>query len=273
MARDREPRALAGSCAHSTLTLETLTPFLRELAHSSGEVVLRHFANTDLKVDTKTDATPVTAADRAAEGVLRRLIAARFPGHGVLGEEYGEDRPDAEFVWVVDPIDGTRAFVAGCPLFGTLVALLHGGQPVVGAVHLPVLGRLFLGDGRSATCNGRPVRVRTGVPLGQAMVLLTDPLSPARHQPGEGFQRLLGVCGEVRTWGDCFGYTLVVAGAAQCMLDPIMNPWDIAALVPVVRGAGGAVTDWQGRAPWPARSTVAAAPDLHARIIAILNGL
>lgn len=265
-------RTLAGGCAHASLSLEALTPFLRELAHASGEVVLRHFAAPDLTVHAKPDATPVTAADREAEGVLRRQIEARFPGHGILGEEYGEDRPGAEFVWVLDPIDGTRAFVAGCPLFGTLVALLHGERPVLGVIHLPVPGRLFLGDGRRTVCNDRPVRVRTGVPLERAMVLLTDPLPPARHQPGDGLRRLLGKCGEVRTWGDCFGYTLVAAGNAQCMLDPIMNPWDIAALVPVIQGAGGVITDWQGQAPWPARSTVAAPPDLHPHIIAILNG-
>lgn len=264
-------RAVAPSPGGPVL-LENLAPFLGELASESGAVVLDYFARPGLAVEAKADATPVTAADRAAEAVLRRLIESRFPEHGILGEEFGEDRPDAEFVWVLDPIDGTRTFVAGSPLFGTLIALLHQGQPIVGAVHLPALSQLFLGDGRTATCNGRPVRVRSGVPLEQATVLVTDVLAPERLHPGGGFDALTRRCAMVRTWGDCFGYTLLASGGAQAMMDPIMNPWDIAALIPVVSGAGGTITDWHGRAPWPAESTVAAAPDLHPQVILILNG-
>lgn len=254
------------------LSLETLAPFLEQLAAESGAVILEHFAHPELAVEVKKDASPVTAADRGAEAVLRRAIGSRFPDHGILGEEYGEDRPDAEFLWVLDPIDGTRAFVAGSPLFGTLIALLHQGQPVLGAIHLPVWKQLFLGDGRTAACNGRPIRVRDGVPLERATVLVTDVLAPERHHPGGGFDALARRCAMLRTWGDCTGYTLVAAGGAQVMLDAIMNPWDIAALIPVIRGAGGVITDWHGKAPWPAESTVAASPDLHPQVIDILVG-
>ena len=127
-----------------------LTPyrsFLVELARQSGDFIRPYFAQPGLQVDTKSDDTPVTLADRGAEELMRRLIAQRFPEHGVIGEEYGNDRPDAEWVWVLDPIDGTKAFASACPLFGTLIALQHQGRPVLGAIHQPVMGQLLVGDG------------------------------------------------------------------------------------------------------------------------------
>lgn len=251
-----------------------LTPyrtFLNELAARSGEFIRPYFGNPDLVVETKSDATPVTLADRGAEELMRRMIAARFPDHGVLGEELGSDRPDAEFVWVLDPIDGTKSFASACPLFGTLIALVHRGQPVLGAIHQPILRQLVVGDGRTTELNGRPVRVRPMARLEEATVLSTNLLSPAKHQNGPAFDAFIRRARLVRTWGDCYGYLLVATGWADVMCDPIMNPWDIAALIPVIRGAGGVITDWQGKDPVGAKSIVAAGPQLHATVIAALN--
>jgi myo-inositol-1(or 4)-monophosphatase len=250
---------------------EVYRDFLLELAHQSGDFIRPHFANPGLAVETKSDQTPVTIADRGAEELMRRMIRERFPDHGILGEEFGPENTGAEYVWVLDPIDGTRAFAAATPLFGTLIALLHRGQPVLGAIHQPVLGQLVLGDGAQTTLNGRPVRVRDTPRIEDATLLCTDVLSPARHQNGEAFAALGRRVKQLRTWGDCYGYLLVATGWADIMCDPVLSPWDIAALVPVVRGAGGIITDWQGRDPMGASSLVAAGPGLHAQVIAALN--
>lgn len=245
--------------------------FLSELAQASGELIRPYFFNPALQVETKGDATPVTAADRGAEELLRRLIHGKFPTHGIIGEELGSERPDADFVWVLDPIDGTKSFITGVPLWGTLIALLHQGQPVLGCIHQPILGQLMIGDGRETTLNGRPVRTRSTTRLADSTLLTSDPLN-LRKRMGPATTAFVSQAKLVRTWGDCYGYLLVAAGLADVMLDPMMNPWDIAALVPVIRGAGGVITDWQGHAPYPAESTVAAAtPELHAAVLAGLK--
>lgn len=253
------------------MNLAPYRALLHELAEKSGDFIRPFFARPDLVVETKSDQTPVTAADRGAEELMRRMIHAQFPGHGILGEEFGPDNTGAEFVWVLDPIDGTRAFAAATPLFGTLIALLHQGQPVLGAIHQPVLRQLLVGDGATTVLNGRRVRVRATPRLGDATLLCSDFHSPARHQNGAAFDALARRVKLVRTWGDCYGYLLVATGWADIMCDPVMNPWDIAALIPVVRGAGGTISDWQGRDPVNARSIVAAIPGLHPQVIAALN--
>ncbi len=253
------------------MNLAPYRALLHELAEKSGDLIRPYFARPDLVVETKADQTPVTKADRGAEELMRRMIHASFPDHGVLGEEFGPENTGAEFVWVLDPIDGTRAFAAAAPLFGTLIALLHQGQPVLGAIHQPVLRQLLVGDGETTVLNGRRVRVRATPRLGEATLLCSDVLSPAQHQNGAAFDALARRVKLVRTWGDCYGYLLVATGWADIMCDPVMNPWDIAALIPVVRGAGGVITDWQGRDPVSARSIVAAIPGLHAQVIAALN--
>ncbi|MDD2765136.1 MAG: histidinol-phosphatase [Opitutaceae bacterium] len=245
--------------------------FLVELAEKSGDFIRPYFADPGLVVETKADRTPVTIADRGAEELMRQMIRERFPQHGVLGEEFGAEHTDAEFVWVLDPIDGTRAFAAATPLFGTLIALLHRGRPVLGAIHQPVLRQLLVGDGAQTTLNGRPVRVRTTARIEEATLLCSDVLSPAKHQNGAVFDALARRVKQFRTWGDCYGYLLVATGWADIMCDPILSPWDVAALIPVVQGAGGVITDWQGRDPVDARSIVAASPVLHAQVIAALN--
>lgn len=252
-----------------------LTPyrsFVAELARESGDFIRPYFGNPNLVVETKSDESPVTAADRGAEKLLRETIAKRFPSHGLIGEEFGNENPGAEFVWVLDPIDGTKSFASGCPLFGTLIALLHEGRPVLGAIHLSALNQLLIGDNVTTTLNGRPIRVRGTKHVAQATVLTSDTLNLAKYQNGATCDRLLGRAKLVRTWGDCYGYTLVAAGWADVMLDPIMNPWDIAALVPVIRGAGGTITDWKGGEPTNSDSTIASASaELHAEVLATLQ--
>ncbi len=243
-----------------------------ELARASGAYILPLYRQPGLAVETKADASPVTIADRGAEELMRARIAQRFPDHGILGEEFGPERADAEFVWVLDPIDGTKAFVTGLPLWGTLIALLHRGQPVLGCIHQPVLGQLLVGDGGTTTLNDRPVRCRATRTIEEATLLTSDPINPHTHRNGVAYEGLIRRAQLVRTWGDCYGYLLLATGWADLMLDPIMNPWDIAALVPIVRGAGGVISDWNGGPPYPADSTLAAAtPELHAAALRALH--
>jgi len=251
--------------------------FMIELARRSGEFIRPHFGDPALAVETKNDLSPVTVADRGAEELMRSLIAKKFPAHGVIGEELGADRPDAEWVWVLDPIDGTKAFITGVPLWGTLIALLHDGRPVLGAIHQPVLNQLMIGcdasDAASATTtlNARPVRVRQTARIEDATILTSDPVNPRKYQNGPACDALLARARLARTWGDCYGYLLLAAGYADAMLDPILSPWDIQALIPIVRGAGGVITDWRGGDPVKADSIVAATPVLHPQILAALR--
>ncbi len=254
------------------MNLAPYRAFMIELAGLSGDFIRPFFGRSDLKVELKADRTPVTEADRGAEELMRGLISKTFPSHGIIGEEFGFNRTDAEFVWVLDPIDGTKSFAAAVPLFGTLIGLLHHGQPVLGCINQPILGQFLIGDNHSTKLNGRPARVRAPRPLEEATLLTSDPVSAAKPTGGRGFEYLMRRAKLARTWGDCYGYLLVATGWADVMYDPVMNPWDIAALVPVIRGAGGVITDAKGGEPYPAKSTVAAAGGkLHARVIAALN--
>jgi histidinol phosphatase-like enzyme (inositol monophosphatase family) len=253
------------------VNLDPYREFMIELATLSGEFIRPFFGRADLRVDLKFDLSPVTAADTGAEELMRGLINRRFPGHGVLGEEGGTERPDAEFVWVLDPIDGTRSFTAAVPLFGTLIALLYHGQPVLGCIHQPILGQLLLGDNETSLMNGRPVRTRALRRIEEATLLTSDPVVIARPEC-RGYASLMGRARLARTWGDCYGHLLVATGWADVIYDPVMNLWDIAALVPVIRGAGGVITDSKGGPAYPATSTVSSAnADLHRQVIEALG--
>ncbi len=247
--------------------------FAIELAQLSGDFIRPYFRSDHLSIELKQDRTIVTEADRGAEKLMREAIERRFPEHGILGEEYGPKNADAEYVWVLDPIDGTVSFAHGVPLFGTLIALSRRGQPVLGVIHQPILGELLIGDGTTTTLNGRPVHTRAIENLEEATVLCTDLKHVAMHQDAGRFQALIERTKLPRGWGDCYGYLLLASGRADVMCDPIMNPWDIAALVPVVRGAGGVITSWEGGEPVNAKAIIAAAtPNLHAEVLGVLNG-
>ena len=255
-----------------SVELSPYRTFMLELARESGAFIRPYFLQPGVTVEIKPDQSPVTIADRGAEELLRARIAKKFPAHGIVGEEFGSERADAEFVWVLDPIDGTKAFITGLPLWGTLIALLHRGQPVLGCIHQPVLNQLVIGNGVTTELNGQRVRCRSTTRIEDATLLTSDPFNPEKYQDGARYDALARRARLVRTWGDCYGYLLLATGWADLCLDPIMNPWDIAALVPIIRGAGGVISDWQGGAAYPAASTVAAAtPELHAQVIAALS--
>lgn len=247
------------------------TPFIQHLAEKSGDLIRPYFGMSGLQVEHKSDASPVTQADKEAELLLRDLIRSRYPDHGIIGEEYGSENANAEFVWVLDPIDGTVSFVHGCPLFGTLIALVQQGQPVLGAIHQPILNQLCLGDGKQSTLNGERIMMREAKDLSNATLLATDIANIAKYQNLDGFENLRKQTRLFRTWGDCYGYLMLAAGRGDIMLDAIMNPWDILAVVPIIRGAGGVITTWSGGDAVTGDSCVAASPSLHAQVIKLLN--
>jgi len=220
-----------------------------EAAAALAGDVIRPLFRSALLVEAKGDASPVTEADRAAERAMRDLLAARFPEHGIWGEEYGPEREGAEWLWVLDPIDGTRAFLTGRPLFGTLIALLHHGVPVLGIIDQPVTGERWTGVAGEATRFTSPMggtpRCRPCARMAEAELSCT---APDLFAPGddERFARLREAARRVTWGGDCYGYGLVALGLVDVVAESGLKPWDWAALVPVIEGAGGSVTDWAG---------------------------
>lgn len=253
------------------MQFEEFETFTSKLCRESARVIMPYFEDPNLEVISKSDDTPVTAADREAERMIRGAIETLYPEHGIMGEEYGQIHASSDYQWVIDPIDGTKTFTAGAPLFGTMIALLKDGEPLFGCINYPATGKRLSGDNSAAYCNGKPVSSRRNVALAEAIVLTTDLQSVPQHQNGRNFDELLGKTRFCRTWGDCFGYFLVGTGKADIMLDPIMNPWDIMALVPVLRGAGAVITDWHGGNPAKGDSCIAANADLHEIVLKILN--
>lgn len=220
-----------------------------EAAAEAAGAVIRPLFRSALLVEAKGDASPVTEADRQAELAMRALLRERFPDHGIWGEEFGPDRADADYLWVLDPIDGTRAFVTGRPLFGTLIGLLHHGVPILGLIDQPGIGERWIG------ARGRPTRFRS--PLGgtagcrpcptlaAAELSCTSPdMFEAKDRPG--FERLRAAARRVTWGGDCYSYGLLALGLIDIVAESTMKPWDWAALVPVVEGAGGRMTGWAG---------------------------
>ncbi|MFC3674595.1 histidinol-phosphatase [Ferrovibrio xuzhouensis] len=254
--------------------LDDAVAFAGHLADLAGEAIRPYFRQP-LDVESKADASPVTAADRAAEAVMRKAIEAQYPEHGIFGEEYGHLRPEAPWQWILDPIDGTKSFVTGLPIFGTLVALTHEHQPVIGVIDQPVTRDRWLGaPGRPTTCNGQPARTSKVETLAGAAVLTTY-VDAFSETEAAAFTRLRQSCRINRMSGDCIAYAMVASGFAELALDGHMQPYDYAALVPVVAGAGGLISDWEGRPLTTAgRSRVIAAanPALHRAALDILAG-
>ncbi len=224
----------------------TFAPFFDQLADAAGVIALRYFRGV-LPVDEKQDRSPVTQADREIEQALRRMIGAAFPDHGIIGEEYGKDRPDAEFVWVIDPIDGTRAFMMGKPLFGTIIGLLHHGKPVVGLVDQAFTRERWFGITDSlATFNGQPIRVAAPRPLNVARLYVGAPETFS----GPGYEKYLTLCQTARwlQYGcDCYAYGVAAMGWADAVIERGLGLHDVVGLAPILTGAGGVMTDWHGR--------------------------
>jgi len=259
------------------MTAVDLGAFIDKLASVAGEAILPFF-RTALSVENKSRGgtfDPVTAADRAAESAMRVVIRRTFPNHGIIGEEFGAERPDAEYVWVLDPIDGTKSFISGMPAWGTLIALTHSGVPVLGMMHQPFMGERFSGDGASAHYRGpageRALMVRPCANLSDAVLYTT---SPRLMNPGDrkAFAQVEEMVRLSRYGGDCYAYCLLAAGHIDIIIETELKPHDVIPLVPIITGAGGIVTTWEG-GPASAGGRIIAAGDkrVHAAAMAALK--
>jgi inositol-phosphate phosphatase/L-galactose 1-phosphate phosphatase/histidinol-phosphatase len=224
-----------------------LVALAHRLADAARPIAARYF-RTGVTVDDKSDLSPVTIADREAETAMRELLDSHVPGHGVFGEEHGAIRTDAEYVWVLDPIDGTKAFITGLPLFGTLIGLFHRGKPVLGIIDQPILQERWLGvDGERSTLNGKPIAVRACAGLASAYMYSTAPSMFAEGH-AKPHQALTEKVKLFRWGGDCYAYGLLAAGHVDLVVEADLKLYDYAALIPVITGAGGTITDWKGKA-------------------------
>jgi inositol-phosphate phosphatase / L-galactose 1-phosphate phosphatase / histidinol-phosphatase len=257
-------RSLAGS----------FLPFAHSLADAAAEVVRRYY-RAPVSVETKADASPVTIADREAERALRDLIRTRFPKHGIDGEEFGAERPEAEFVWHLDPIDGTKSFITGRPLFGTLIGLSRAGKPLLGLIDQCILHERWVGvTSGVSTWNDQVVRVRPCPKLDQAVLYATSPLMFQAGEERAAFGRVAEAVRYPLFGSDCYAYGLMAMGFADLIVEADLDAHDFMPLVPVIVGAGGTMTDWQGRALTPAsdgRIVAAGDPRLHAAALARLG--
>jgi len=218
----------------------------QEAAQIAGAVAMRHYRTT-LEVNAKADGSPVTIADREAESAVREWITTRFPADGIEGEELGILRPEAERRWVIDPIDGTKTFIRGVPLWGSLVAVVEGAQVLAGAAFFPAIGEtISAAPGEGTWWNGSRSGVSRVDRLDRATVLTTDETFGEDDSKRAGWRRLVARADVSRSWGDCYGYLLVATGRAEVMVDPVMSPWDAAAFLPIIEEAGGVFTDWSG---------------------------
>jgi inositol-phosphate phosphatase/L-galactose 1-phosphate phosphatase/histidinol-phosphatase len=243
------------------------------MADVAGAVVLSYFRKK-VEIEDKKDASPVTIADRQSEAIMRELISQHAPEHGILGEEYGPERLDAEWVWVLDPIDGTKAFITGKPSFGILIALLHMGKPVLGVIDQPVTAERWLGAaGRPTTLNGERVLCRPCGDLSKAYLYATTP-DMFHGRDVASWEKLRGAVKLARYGADCYAAGLLASGFVDLMVEASLQPYDYLPLVPVIEGAGGIVTDWDGeRLGLHSDGRICAAGDAraHQAALALLN--
>jgi len=259
------------------MTAIDFTSFVDRLASASGDTILPFF-RTSLAIENKKTGgfDPVTAADRAAEDAMRALIRKSFPEHGILGEEYGTERADAEYVWVLDPIDGTKSFISGMAAWGTLIGLMRFGEPVYGMMHQPFIRERFTGDSGAAHYRGpagdRDLHVRPCAGLKDAVLFTTSPLL---MQPADRaiFQTVENVVKMSRYGGDCYAYCMLAAGQIDLVIETEIKPYDIVPLIPIILGAGGIVTTWEG-GPAQSGGRIVAAGDkrVHAAALEMLKG-
>ncbi|GJE28412.1 histidinol-phosphatase [Methylobacterium organophilum] len=263
------------------MSVVDLARFVEDLATQSGAAILPffrgHFGMDDKARGSAGAFDPVTEADRAAETVMRNMIRAHFPTHGILGEEFGAQNTDAECVWVLDPIDGTRAFIAGLPTWGTLIGLTHHGAAVRGMMHQPYLQERFTGDGRTASVRTpkgeRRLQARITERLADAILATTDPRLFAEGEEREGFRAVEDAVRLSRYGADCYAYCMLAAGQIDLVVEAGLKPYDIVALIPIVEGAGGVVTAWDGSpATGGGRIVAAGNRRLHEAALARLNG-
>lgn len=258
------------------MTAVDFEAFVERLATIAGEAVLPFFRTT-IGVENKAGKgfDPVTAADRAGEAAMRQIIKSTFPSHGIIGEEFGNESADAEYVWVLDPIDGTRGFITGLPIWGTLIGLLKGGSPVYGVMSQPFTRERFWGDGGSAHSKGvmgeRKLRARSCARLEDAVMSSTSPRLFTGDQL-KAFEALEAATRLTRFGADCYAYCMLAAGQIDLVVETDLKPYDIVALIPIIEGAGGVVTDWQGGPATNGGSIIAAGDRrIHAAAMEILN--
>lgn len=254
-----------------------LLAFAKELADAAGSAILPYF-RADLIVEDKSSGgavfDPVTVADRAAERAMRELIAARYPDHGIVGEEEASVTGSSSFRWVLDPIDGTRAFVTGLPIWGTLIALNDGHRSVLGVIDQPFTRERFVGTRSAAWCNDKPIRTRRCPDLAQARVMLTVPAAGAKVANQVVFDAVAKSAQIVRFGGDCYAYGLLAHGLIDLVLEAHLDIHDVQALIPVVEGAGGVITTWDGGDPQNGGSVIACGdPMLHRQLLPLIAGL
>lgn len=252
---------------------EALTEFTSLLAEAAAEVTLKYF-KAPLDVDNKLAGDqfdPVTKADQDAERAIRTLIEKHYPNHDIFGEEYGQTNKGSDFQWVLDPIDGTRAYISGLPSWGTLIALKYKGVPVIGLIDQPYLQERYIGWTTGASLNGTAIKTRPCASLKKATIATTDPdLFEPTERPK--FDRVLNASRLIRYGLDCYAYAVVAAGHMDQVIESGLKPYDMMALIPVIRGAGGVATNWQGEAPGPCGRLVASGDTrLHAETLALLD--
>ena len=253
------------------MTFGTYTQAVGELAAIAGANAMRYY-RSPLDTETKDDGSPVTIADKSSERLVREWIERRFPSDGILGEEFGSHNVDARRRWIVDPIDGTKAFIRGVPFWGSLVAVVENETVIAGAASFPALGEtLIAGQGEGCWWNDAKCRVSAIDSMSQATVLTTD--MAFRNDPAKqkGWLALSDAAANSRTWGDCVGYLLVATGRAEVMTDPIISAWDVAALMPAIVEAGGVFTDWEGNTTAFGKSAVATNSALAAEARRVLG--
>lgn len=255
------------------MTADSLVAFAESLADAARPAAMRWF-RTGLAVEDKADDSPVTMADRSVEQLMRQMINTSHPDHGVLGEEHGREGIDRDLVWVLDPIDGTRAFIAGVPMFGSLIALVEKGRPKVGVIEMPALGERFVGHiGHPSLADGKPCRTRDCGGLANAILTTTSP-EVFKGASLDAFARLAGAVKHRRYGLDCYGYALVALGCIDLVMECNLQPYDYMALVPVIEGAGGVITDWQGKPlglDSPGEVLAAATPALHQAALDVIG--
>jgi histidinol-phosphatase len=254
-----------------------LRPYLEfavQTAYEAGRLTLGYFGTEAARPEFKADDTPVTVADREAERLIRDRISARFPTHAVIGEEYGaEEGADPDYRWIVDPIDGTKSFVRGVPLYGVLIGLEIDGVCEVGAAYFPALDEMVCAaSGEGCFRNGRRTRVSATRTLAQGMAAFTDAASFEAHGRAEAWQRLLSTAGASRGWSDAYGHALVATGRVDLMLDPVMNSWDCGPFPPILREAGGYFGDWSGNETIYADEAISTTHTLLPEVLDLIEG-
>jgi histidinol-phosphatase len=243
----------------------------------AGRLTLRYFKQDNYQVERKTDESPVTIADRSAEQLLRERIGAAFSDDGILGEEFGSAPGTSGFTWILDPIDGTKSFISGVPVYGTMVAVEHEGRALAGLVYMPALDEGVYASSQQGCwhfqAQRQPQRCRVSQKsrLAEGLFLTSQVDTFAKRGAMAAFDALQATAYITRTWGDCYGYLLVATGRAEAMVDPIMNVWDAAAVQPIIEEAGGTFTDWQGNPTIHAGESVATNGLIRDEVLRILN--